>query len=277
LRRQLFPALVRAFLRFRAKRRRWAWLSEDGLVVNGARNVALTWMDAHVGAEVITPRAGIAIEHQALWVSGCTFLCRLADAYGQPKLARLAEEHAARALHAFRERFWCDKTDYPYDVVSEASDDADAWGDESIRPNALIALAVAPELFADWQAETIVQRVRSELLTPRGIRSLSPSDGRYIGQFAGPPEEREVAYHRGTAWTHLLGFFVRAAVRLAPDDMDVHYDLRGLVEQAMDDGVLLGQVTQVADGDKPYRPRGCPAQATSIAELLRALVCDLEI
>jgi glycogen debranching enzyme len=86
-----------------------------------------------------------------------------------------------------------------------------------------------------------------------------------------------VAYHQGTAWTHLLGFYVRAALELAPDDMDVYYDLRALVEQAAEDGVILRQVGQLADGDAPHRPRGCPAQAIAVAELLRALVTDLDV
>src|SRR5690606_30287621 len=152
-----------------------------------------------------------------------------------------------------------------------------AWADASIRPNALVALAVDPELFEDWQAQAIIERVRSELLTPRGVRSLSPNDPRYTAHFEGSPAEREVAYHQGTAWTHLLGFYVRAALRLAPDDMDVYYDLRSLIEIAADEGIILGQVAQLADGDAPHRPRGCPAQATAVAELLRALVLDLDV
>lgn len=277
LKHQLFPALVRAFARFRMKKARITWLSKDGLVATGARNLALTWMDAHVGPHFFTPREGLAIEHQALWTRGTETLARLADHYGHPRLASLAREHCESARRAFRERFWCEDLDYPYDCLSEVRDRPESWADRTIRPNALLALAVDPELFEDWQAQFIIERVRSELLTPVGVRSLSPNDPRYIGQFAGTVEEREAAYHRGTAWTHLLGFYVRAALKLAPDDMDVYYDLRGLVEQAIDSGCLLGQVAQLADGDAPHRTRGCPAQATSVAELLRALVVDLDV
>jgi predicted glycogen debranching enzyme len=277
LKHRLYPALVKAFLRLCSKRRRFIWLSADGLLVNGAAGAAFTWMDAHVGPALVTPRAGVAIEHQALFAQGAVTLARLAAHYGHARLAELAGQQATETQAAFRARFWCDETDYPYDCLSEEGDSAEAWADSSIRPNALIALAVAPDLFQHWQAAAIIERVRSELLTPRGVRSLSPSDPRYIGQFAGSPEEREVAYHRGTGWTHLLGFYARAASRLAADDVDVHYDLRGLVEQAVDGGVLLGQVAQLADGDPPHRPRGFPAQASSVAELLRALVVDLEV
>jgi glycogen debranching enzyme len=162
-------------------------------------------------------------------------------------------------------------------VVSELRDTPDSWVDSSIRPNALIALAVDPSLFEDWQAHAIVARVKSELLTPRGVRSLSPLDVRYVSQFAGTPVERELSYHQGTAWTHLLGFYVRAAIRLSPDDDELREELRQVIEGALDGSVILGQVAQLADADLPHRPRGCPAQATSVAELLRALVVDLGV
>lgn len=273
----LYPALVRAFVRFCRRSAKLVWLSSDSLIVNGAHDVVLTWMDAHVGANWVTPRSGIAVEQQALWTSGTETVARLARAYGHGRLADQASMVSERARVGFRARFWCERTDYPYDCLSEAIDTPEAWCDDSIRPNALIALAVDPVLFEDWQAQCIIERVRAELLTPNGIRSLSPSDARFVGQFAGPVEEREQAYHQGTAWTHLLGFYARAALRLEPDDMDVYFDLRGLLEQAADSSVVLGQVPQLADGSFPHRPRGCPAQASSVAEILRALVIDLDV
>jgi predicted glycogen debranching enzyme len=275
LRDELYPALVRAFLRVRSRRKRFVWLSADGLVANGASSVALTWMDAHVGPELVTPRRGIAIELQAMWSSGAQTLAGLAREYGQQRLAELAERAALTARSAFRARFWCHETDYPYDVVSEARDTAEAWADPSIRPNALIALAIDPELFEPWQARRILDRVKSELLTPRGIRSLSPNDNRYIGNFSGSSEERELAYHQGSAWAHLLGCYVRASLHFAPDDEELPAELRSLLEGAIDGNALLGQISQLADGESPYRTRGCPAQAASVAEVLRALVADL--
>jgi predicted glycogen debranching enzyme len=277
LKRQLYNALIRSFARLRSNIRRWGWLSADGLLVNGAENVALTWMDAHVGPEAITPRRGIAIEQQALFTQATGTLAALADEAGNAKLAEVCREAGVRARAAFRARFWCHDTDFPYDCVSESRDTQDAWVDSSIRPNALIALAVDPSLFDEWQARAIVARVRSELLTPRGIRSLSPLDARYVSQFAGSSEEKELAYHQGTAWTHLLGFYVRAAVRLSPEDEELREELRHVIEGALDGAVILGQIAQLADGDAPHRARGCPAQASSVAELLRALVLDLGV
>jgi predicted glycogen debranching enzyme len=274
LRGQLYRALVRSFARLRSGRR-WAWLSSDGLLVQGAKNVALTWMDAHIGPEPVTPRRGIAIEQQALFTQAAVTLETLAEQAANARLAEACREARSRARAAFRARFWCHETDFPYDVVSEARDSDEAWVDASIRPNALLALAIDSSLFEEWQARAIVARVKSELLTPRGIRSLSPHDARYVPQFAGTLEERELAYHQGAAWTHLLGFYVRAAVRLAPHDEELREELRALIEGALDGNVILGQVGQLADGDMPHRARGCPAQATSVAELLRALVVDL--
>jgi len=277
LKRQLYIAMVRSFARLRSNIRRWGWLSADGLLVNGAENVALTWVDAHVGAKPVTPRRGIAIEQQALFTQATGTLATLADEAGNQKLAEACREAGVRARAAFRARFWCHDTDFPYDCVSESRDTQDAWVDATIRPNALIALAVDPSLFDEWQARAIVARVRSELLTPRGIRSLSPLDARYVSQFAGTAEEKELAYHQGTAWTHLLGFYVRAAIRLSPDDEELREELRHVIEGALDGAVILGQIAQLADGDMPHRARGCPAQASSVAELLRALVIDLAV
>ena len=272
---QLYPALVRAFLRVRSRRKRFVWLSSDGLVANGSSTVALTWMDAHIGAELVTPRRGIAIELQAMWSKGTQTLAALAREYGHDRLADLAERAMLTARGAFRSRFWCHDTDYPYDAVSEARDTSEAWADQSIRPNALIALAIDPELFEPWQARRILDRVQMDLLTPRGIRSLSPNDNRYIGNFSGSSEEREFAYHQGSAWAHLLGFYVRASLQFAPEDEELPEELRRLVEGAIDGNALLGQISQLADGESPYRPRGCPAQAASVAEVLRALVSEL--
>ncbi|HET7539202.1 MAG TPA: amylo-alpha-1,6-glucosidase [Polyangiaceae bacterium] len=272
---QLYPALVRAFLRVSARRKRFIWLTSEGLVANGAPSVALTWMDAHIGSELVTPRRGVAIELQALWTKGAETLAGLAREYGHERLAALALSTMHRARAAFRARFWCHETDYPYDVVSEVRDTAEAWADHSIRPNALIALAIDPELFDAPQTRAILDRVQSDLLTPRGIRSLSPSDNRYIGFFSGTNEEREYAYHQGSGWAYLLGFYVRAALRFSADDSELPGELRALIEGAAESQLLLGQVAQLTDGESPYRSRGCPAQAASVAELLRALVLDL--
>jgi len=268
----LYPALVRAFLRLAGPRRVWAWRASDGLVVTDATDVALTWMDAAIKGRPVTARSGVAIEHQALWTRACDTVAALAKAYGYPALAARATYAASLARASFKARFWCTDTEYPYDCVSEGRDRADAWSDSTIRPNAVIALAVDPSLFEAWQAEALLQRAQAELLTPAGLRSLSPNDRRYVGHFGGPNDEREAAYHQGTAWTHLLGYYARAARQHWGDEREGREDLVKLLEQALDAAPLFGQLPQLSDGDAPFRTRGSPAQATAVAEVLRALI-----
>jgi predicted glycogen debranching enzyme len=229
-------------------------------------------MDAQVDGKPVTWRAGAAIEHQALFARGSDLLATLASFYGHDGLAARANAAAHHARAAFRSRFWCAETDYPYDCVSEARDRADSWADQSVRPNALIALAVDPSLFEDWQAESILQRVQSELLTPQGIRSLSPQARLYMGHFGGNSAEREFAYHQGTAWTHLLGYYARAAHHCWAEEPQGRDDVVRMLEHVVDAGPLFGQLAQLSDGDAPFRSRACPAQATAVGELLRALV-----
>jgi predicted glycogen debranching enzyme len=251
------------------------WLSEGGLLVNGSRSIPLTWMDAQIGGHLVTPRRGIAVEMQAWWTKGTENLARLAHACHDRETLTVADDAFRLARTSFRERFWCNETHYPFDCVSEARGTAGAWADATVRPNALIALAVDDQLFERWQAEAIVDRARSELLTPRGLRSLAPREPEYRGHYEGPPEERGSSYHQGTAWTHLLGSYARAALRLCGDDPTARAALRARVEDALDNAPVLGHVAQLADGEDPHLPRGCPAQAWSVAELLRALTDDM--
>jgi predicted glycogen debranching enzyme len=275
VRRRLYPALCRAFARLRRGQRIGVWMTPEGLLANWLDGAPLTWMDARVGDRVVTPRRGLAVELQALWSRAAETLAGLASDYGHESMAFVARQTATRARAAFRERFWCNETEYPFDCISETRDTADAWADAAIRPNALIALAVDPELFDGWQSAAIVGRARDDLLTPRGVRSLAPHEPGYRGHYEGGEGERGSSYHQGTAWTHLLGCYVRAALRLSPSDPDLRQELRACIEGALDDGPVLGQVPQLADGEPPFRHRGATAQAWSVAELLRALVVDL--
>ncbi|HEY3236601.1 MAG TPA: amylo-alpha-1,6-glucosidase [Polyangiaceae bacterium] len=272
---RLYPALVRTFARVRSPTSRWVRLTADGLVANGAEDRALTWMDAQIGTRLVTPRRGLAVEFQALWSKGCETLALLAEQRGDAKVRALAENCSRAARIAFKARFWCHETDYPFDCISEDGETANAWADPAIRPNALVALAIDPELFEDWQTGAILERVEEELLTERGPRSLSPRDQKFVGYFGGTLAEQEAAYHQGTAWPHLFGFFARARARFVKGDPESLAALRQGLELAVDDGPVLGSVAQLANGDAPHRPAGCPAYAAAVAELLRALVTDL--
>ncbi len=273
----LYPKLRRAYVRLSTRRRkRLIWTTREGLLANGADDRPLTWMDAKVGNWIVTPRRGVAVEHQALWTKACEIMGQLADTYGEHKIRDFALQAGPVARASFQRRFWCSHTEYPYDCVSEERDIEGAWSDASVRPNALIALAIDPTLFEPWQAAAIVARVRHDLLTPRGIRTLTPQDPDYQGYYEGGLEQREGSSHQGSVWPHLLGYFVSAATRLAREDDQLRDELRQLIETALEEPLALRFVSQIADGDPPHRARGCPAYALAVAELLSTLVIDQE-
>jgi predicted glycogen debranching enzyme len=274
LRDHLFSALAVAFRAIEKGTRHNIHVTAEGLFAADDAGFALTWMDAKAGGQPVTPRAGLPIELQALWTRACDTMATLADALGNPKLAIHAKDAHARALFSFRRRFWCEATSYPYDVVAESPSDP-IRGDASIRPNAVVALAVEPRLFDSQQAASILAVAERELLTPYGLRTLSPRHTAYRGRYRGDVTERDGAYHSGTVWPFLLGFYVRAAVRQKPRDAAVRAGLEKLVESAAENALALGQVPQLADGDPPHRPGGAVAQAFSVAELSRALYWDL--
>jgi predicted glycogen debranching enzyme len=274
LRDELMGALVTAFRAIEKGTRHNIHLTAEGLFAADDPGFALTWMDAQASGRAITRRAGLPIELQALWTRACDTLANLAGALGDNKLAIHAKDAHARALFSFRRRFWCDSTGYPYDVIPESPHDG-AHGDASIRPNAVIALAVEPRLFDSHQAASILAIAERELLTPAGLRTLSPREAAYRGRYRGGVAERDAAYHSGTVWPFLLGFYVRAAVRQRARDTAAREALERLVESAAASTLALGCVPQLADGDAPHYPGGSVAQACSVGELSRALFWDL--
>jgi predicted glycogen debranching enzyme len=220
----------------------------------------------------VTSRAGCPVELTALWARGCDTLSRLARAAGDLPLQQRAAEERTRARRAFQARFWCAETGYPFDVVSEAPDGEGSIRDASVRANAVLALSVDPDCFTPEQADAVLARARRDLLTPAGLRTLAPGQPGYSGRYAGNVAARDAAYHQGTVWPWLLGAYVRAARRRGAD----RRELLALVESAAGNAVAVGQVPEVADGDPPHAPSGCFAHAWSVAELLRALVWDLD-
>lgn len=246
-------------------------LSAEGLLSVSGVGPA-TWMDAVVLGKAVTPRTGVAVEVQALWVRSCTILAELASEVGDDALAARATEQGARAARAFRSHFWNSERDYPFDRVSSEKGTLASWGDAAIRPGALIALAVSPELFDDAEAHRILDVVEGCLLTPRGIRTLEPDDPNYVGSAGGTIEDRLRAAHQGSAWPHLLLYYVRAKMRVAPSE---RAKLMGRVEAALCGGRSLGFVPQMVDGDAPHVWRGSPAYAVANALLLEALMVDL--
>ena len=271
----LLPALISVFDAFCHGTVDGIHVTHEGLLAAGSQGTSLTWMDARVNGYPVTSRAGVPVELQAYWSKGCDDLAWFAERAGNHDLARRARDMCLAARSGFHARFWCETTSYPYDVVSEWAEGPDAWQDPSIRPNALMALAMDPELFTREQSEAILARVERELMTAAGVRTLSPQEPAYRGLYAGSIRERDGAYHQGTVWPFLLGPFSRAVRHVYPDDTDRRGRLRALIEGLLNNQLALGQVAEVYDGDPPHRPDGCVGFAASVGELLRVFVDDL--
>jgi predicted glycogen debranching enzyme len=237
-------------------------MDRDGLLSCGEGNSSLTWMDARVEGQPVTPRVGKPVEVQALWINAL----KLA-AIDDPKLGPLAE----KAAKSFHERFWNAKLGCLYDVVDAGHDPAAR--DESIRPNQLLAVGgLTHQLLTGERARAVVDLCERKLLTPMGPRTLDPDDPSYIGSYIGDVRHRDHAYHNGTVWPWLLGPFVEAWVRVRGTTAAAKREarerfLRPLLESSASFG--LGHIAEIADGDPPHTPNGCPFQAWSVGEALR--------
>jgi len=239
-------------------------VAEDGLLRAGGRGTQLTWMDAKVGDWVVTPRHGKPVEVNALWHHALRFVEGLGARHAGPP----AEEVRRR----FEERFWNEEVGHLNDVV-----DGDAPADASLRPNQIIAVSLPYPALEGERARQVVDLVRRHLLTPYGLRTLSPHDPRYCGRYEGDVRQRDGAYHQGTVWAWLLGPFLTAYVRTAPNPAAARREARRWLAPLWDhlQEAGLGHVSEIFDGDPPHRPRGCIAQAWSTAEVLRAAIEDL--
>jgi predicted glycogen debranching enzyme len=233
----------------------------DGLLYAGEEGVQLTWMDAKVGDDVVTPRIGKPVEINALWYRAL----RTATAIAERNNAGCAAEHRARADRVRESfgRFWNEDAGYCYDVI-----DGPAGDDASIRPNAVIAASLPGTPLSLEQRKSIVTIAARTLLTPFGLRSLSPDDPRFIGRYGGNPRERDHAYHQGTVWPWLIGPFVSAHLS-AFGDREKALDVLSAIEPFMT-AYGIGTIAEIAEGDDPFRARGCIAQAWSVSEVLRA-------
>ena len=232
----------------------------DGLLRGGEEGVQLTWMDAKVGDWVVTPRIGKPVEINALWIATCLTLADFATRLGADP--RRFAEAASHARRGFR-RFYNDARGFLFDVI-----DGPEGEDPRLRPNQIFAVCLVPDLLAPAQRRAVVEVVARQLYTPLGLRSLGPEEPGYLAHYGGGPRQRDAAYHQGTAWTWLLGPFARAHA-IAYGDRTA---ARSFLEPALDHvvGPGLGQLPEIADGDPPHTPRGCPAQAWSVAEVLAA-------
>ena len=234
----------------------------DGLLIQGADDVQLTWMDAKVDGWVVTPRRGKAVEINALWFNALRLMQRWAGDHGDDATAYSAR--ADQAQRSFNARFWFADGGYLYDVV-----DGEGGGhDPKCRPNQLFAISLPHPVLARERWGAVMDVVRDRLLTPVGLRSLAPGDRVYKATYFGDLRTRDAAYHQGTVWGWLVGPFVDAWLKVHPDDTAVaRRAVEGFVPHL--DQACIGSISEVFDGEAPFTPRGCIAQAWSVAEVLR--------
>lgn len=267
-----WPAIKQILDGYRQGTRYNIKMDVDGLIAGGMPGTQLTWMDAKIGEWVVTPRYGKPVEIQALWIRALQVGSQLAAKFGERDYAADCRRDRARAVRSFRQRFWYEDGQYLYDVIDGPEGD-----DTSMRPNQVYAMSLCDDLLTNEQATQTLRVVKAHLLTSVGLRTLSPQDRRYRPRYEGGPRERDCAYHQGTVWPFLLGPFVTAWVstfgRTTKSKREARSFLNGIEASLRD--TCLGHVSEIFDGDDPHAPRGCPAQAWSLAEPLRAMVEDL--
>jgi predicted glycogen debranching enzyme len=233
----------------------------DGLLRGGADGVALTWMDARFEDWVVTPRRGKPVEIQALWHNALALMAEWAGVLGLPD-----GDYRRRAEHAresFNARFWNPGAEALFDVV-----DGPGGDDASFRPNQIFALSLRFPVLAERRWRPVVDAVAARLLTPYGLRTLAPGTPEYRRDYHGDLRTRDAAYHQGTVWPWLIGHFVDAWLRVYDDRARARAMLAALPDHLGFAGI--GSVSEICDAEPPFRPRGCIAQAWSVAEVLRA-------
>ena len=243
----------------------------DGLVYASAPGRALTWMDAVVDGEPVTPRSGKPVEVNALWHAALRSAARLERLAEEPSKARELESEAWHVSRRFNEVFWNPDKECLYDVVGEDG------ADPTLRPNQIFAVSLTEDLLPPHRSRAVYWTVRRRLLTPFGLRSLDPKDSRYRAVCAGTQRECDLAYHQGTVWPWLLGAFADAHFRVLGNTEEARRTMRlwlaPLRAHIREAG--LGSISEIFDGDPPHTPRGCFAQAWSVAEIARIVYTHL--
>lgn len=237
----------------------------DGLIAGGSAETQLTWMDAKFAGQAMTPRDGKVVEINALYLEALHIMADRCRGVDEACAKHFAAE-AKRVAQSFARAFWFAEGGYLYDYVGPLGPD------RSIRPNQVIAIALLHCPLSLEQQRSVLRVAREHLLTPAGLRTLSPHDPRYHGQYGGTWEARDRAYHQGTVWPWLMGHMVQAHLKLegfsAQSRAEADAWLRPFEAHLRQAGI--GQVSEIFDGSAPHGPRGCIAQAWSVAELLRA-------
>lgn len=242
----------------------------DGLIRGGTEQTALTWMDAWVDGKPVTPRFGKPVEVSALWYNSLRAMERFAKDLGIESDEAEYAAIAKKTWASFNEKFWDNERECLYDVLQDGD-----RGDKKTRSNQIIALSLPFPVLDEanthrWRL--VLRTIEAELLTPVGLRSLSPFDKQYWGQCTGEASARDTAYHQGTVWPWLFGSYVTAYLRVFPPEPKTIAFVQQLYspfkKRMTEAGIAT--VSEIYDGDPPNLARGCISQAWSIAEILRS-------
>ena len=248
-------------------------MHDNGLIWQGEKGKALTWMDAVVNGKPVTPREGYAVEINALWYNAVCFVLELAKEFGDKKFVKEWESIPELTKKSFIEKFWIEDLMYLYDMVN------DEIQDKSVRPNQIFATSLPYSPLNDEQKERVMAKVEKELLTNKGVRTLSPKNPLYVGRYEGGQAERDNAYHQGTVWPWLLGHFIEGYIKI--HGKNALPMAKKVIDNFKDDMREYGlcSVAEIYDGDPPYKPKGSISQAWSVAEILRIIqmVKELEL
>jgi len=239
----------------------------DGLITAGNHETQLTWMDAKCNGVAFTPRCGKAVEVNALWYNA---LCLCAQFYAGRDVenAKHYQSMADKVKVSFCKLFWNEETGYLNDCILP-----DGSVDSSLRPNQIFAVSLPFSPLPPQQQKSVVNVMQKELLTPYGLRTLNVQNERYKGTYKGPQQQRDEAYHQGTVWPYLIGPFVESFLKVndfsRKSKKKAAEFIQPLMQHLTQNG-CIGSISEIFDGDAPHKPRGCIAQAWSVAELIRA-------
>ena len=264
--RELYPRLVES-IEWHLAGTRFGIVADDddGMLRAGDKNSQLTWMDAKIGDTAFTPRAGKPVEIQALWFNALCETASWGRCFDDHNMAGICTEWSRKVAANFAPTFWNEAENCLYDCVDGDKKDG------AVRPNQIFAVSLPNHLLSDAQEKSVVEVVQRELLTPVGLRSLSPRDSRYRPRYEGDQWSRDSAYHQGTVWGWLLGPFLGAYLGVHGESdaakAQVQEWLKPMIAHLDEAG--LGSISEIFDGDAPHQPRGCFAQAWSVAETLR--------
>jgi predicted glycogen debranching enzyme len=240
-------------------------MHDNGLLWGELKGTALTWMDAYAYGEPITERSGYQVEVNALWYNAISFACELSEAAKDKVFTKEWKPVLSMIDKNFIRAFKIEGKDHLADYVGPEGQNG------FMRPNQLLSCALAYSPIDDETKANILKSVKSELLTTRGIRTLSPKNPLYKGEYDGDELSRNLAYHQGTARVWLLSFYIEAMLALYGETFA--QTARELVMAFEEEFTVhcIGSVSEVFDGDPPHQPHGCTSYSGSVSALLRSL------